>query len=46
MKTEQKIWKTKGVDISFDKEGRAVINTTFSGAEAKIIFFGVDTIMK
>jgi len=44
-KPEQKIWKTKGVDISFDKEGSAVINTTFLGAEAKIIFFGVDTIL-
>jgi len=45
-KPEQKNWKTKGVNITFDKEGSAVINTTFLGAEAKIIFFGVDTIMK
>jgi alpha-galactosidase len=45
-KPDQKTWKIKGVDISFDKEGRGVINTTFSAAEAKIIFFGVDTIMK
>jgi alpha-galactosidase len=45
-KPDQKNWKTKGVYISFDKEGRAVINTTFSEVEAKIIFFGVDTVMR
>ena len=44
-KPKQKHWKTKGVDISFDKEGSAVMNTKFLGAEAKIIFFGVDTIL-
>jgi alpha-galactosidase len=43
-KPDQKTWETKGVDLSFDKEGHAVIQSTFLKAEAKIIFFGVDTI--
>jgi alpha-galactosidase len=41
-KPDQNYWLTKGVDISFDKDGHAVIKTNFNGAEAKIIFFGVD----
>jgi alpha-galactosidase len=45
-KPDKKIWKTKGVDISFDKEDHTIMNTAFSGVEAKIIFFGVDTTMK
>ncbi len=40
----QKSWETKGVDLSFDKEGHAIIHSTFLKAEAKIIFFGVDTL--
>jgi alpha-galactosidase len=42
MRPEKKTWKTEGVDLSFDGEGHAVINTKFSKAEAKIIFFGVE----
>jgi len=42
MKPDQKTWNTEGVDLSFDSEGHAVINTKFSKAEAKIIFFGVN----
>ena len=41
MKPDQKTWNTDGVDLSFDSEGHAVINTKFSKTEAKIIFFGV-----
>lgn len=50
-KVDQKYWATKGVDVTFDKEGRAVIKATVdristdittNDAEAKIIFFGVD----
>ena len=41
---DQKSWETKGVDLSFDKEGHAIIHSTFLKAEAKIIFFGVDTL--
>ncbi len=40
---DQKTWKTRGVDLSFDKEGHAVIYSKFLEAEAKIIFFGVAT---
>ncbi len=42
-KPDQKTWKTRGVDLSFDKEGHAVIFSKFLEAEAKIIFFGVET---
>jgi alpha-galactosidase len=42
-KPGQKTWKTRGVDLSFDKEGHAVIYSKFLEAEAKIIFFGVAT---
>jgi alpha-galactosidase len=42
MKPNQKTWNTEGVDLSFDSEGHAVINTKFTKAEAKIIFFGVN----
>jgi alpha-galactosidase len=42
MKPNQKRWNTEGVDLSFDSEGHAVINTKFVKAEAKIIFFGVE----
>jgi len=42
MSPDQKIWKTDGVDLSFDSEGHAVIKTNFTKAEAKIIFFGVE----
>jgi len=38
---DQKTWNTDGVDLSFDSGGHAVINTKFSKAEAKIVFFGV-----
>jgi alpha-galactosidase len=41
-KPDQKFWSTKGTDISFDKEGHAVLKTTFEKAEAKIIFFGIN----
>jgi len=41
MKPDKKTWNTKGVDLTFDSEGHAVINSVFSGSEAKIIFFGV-----
>jgi alpha-galactosidase len=41
MSPDKKIWKTDGVDLSFDSEGHAVINARFLKAEAKIIFFGV-----
>lgn len=41
-KPDQKYWSTKGVDISFDKEGHSAIKVAFDKAEAKIIFFGVD----
>jgi alpha-galactosidase len=37
----QKYWTTRGVNISFDKKGTAVIKVAFDKAEAKIIFFGV-----
>jgi len=40
-KPNQKYWSTKGVDLSFDKEGHSVIKVSFDKAEAKIIFFGV-----
>jgi alpha-galactosidase len=35
------IWKTRGTSVSFDPEGRAIVETEFAGAEAKIVFFGV-----
>ncbi len=41
-KPNQKYWSTKGVDLTFDKEGNAVIKVSFGKAEAKIIFFGVN----
>ena len=41
-KPQQKYWSTRGVDVSFDKDGHAVIKATFEKAEAKIIFFGVN----
>jgi alpha-galactosidase len=41
MKPDKKIWNTNGVDLTFDSEGHAIINSIFSGSEAKIIFFGV-----
>jgi len=41
-KPNQKYWSTKGVDLTFDKEGYAVIKFSFEKAEAKIIFFGVE----
>jgi alpha-galactosidase len=41
-KPNQKYWSTKGVDLTFDKEGYAVIKVSFEKAEAKLIFFGVD----
>jgi alpha-galactosidase len=41
VKPDKKIWNTNGVDLTFDSEGHAVINSNFSGSEAKIIFFGV-----
>jgi hypothetical protein len=42
MRPDQKTWKTEGAELSFDSEGHAVINTKFTKAEAKIIFFGVE----
>lgn len=39
----QKTRKTRGVDLSFDKEGHAVIFSKFLEAEVKIIFFGVES---
>jgi alpha-galactosidase len=39
---DKKTWKTDGVDLSFDAEGHAVINTKFLKAEAQIVFFGVE----
>ena len=41
-KPNQKYWSTKGVDLTFDKEGYAVINVSFDKAESKIIYFGVE----
>lgn len=41
-KPDPKNWATKGVDLTFDKEGYAVIKVSFEKAEAKIIFFGVE----
>jgi alpha-galactosidase len=41
-KPNQKYWSTKGVDLTFDKDGNAVIKVSFEKAEAKIIFFGVN----
>ena len=41
-KPNQKYWSTKGVDLSFDKEGYAIIKVSFKKAEAKIIFFGIN----
>lgn len=39
----QKFWATKGVDIAFTKQGYAVITANFDKAEAKILFFGVQS---
>ena len=41
-KPNQKYWSTRGVNISFDKKGNALIKVAFDKAEAKIIFFGVN----
>jgi alpha-galactosidase len=41
-KPNQKYWSTKGVNITIDKDGYAVIKVNFDKAEAKIIFFGVN----
>jgi len=41
-KPDQKYWSTKGVDLTFDKDGYAVIKVSFEKADAKIIFFGVE----
>lgn len=43
MKPAQKVWHTNGADLSFDTEGHAVIKTSFSKSEAKMIFFGVSS---
>ena len=40
-KPDQKFWSTKGVELSFDKEGHSVMKVSFDKAEAKIIFFGI-----
>jgi len=40
-KPNQKYWSTNGIDLTFDKEGHAIIKVSFDKAEAKIIFFGV-----
>jgi alpha-galactosidase len=43
--TEQKVdaqfWKTDGVEVKKDQNGRAVITATFEESSAKIILFGV-----
>lgn len=43
--TEQKVdaqfWKTDGVEVKKDQNGRAVITATFKESSAKIILFGV-----
>ena len=41
-KPNQKYWSTKGVDLTFDKDGYAIIKVSFEKAEAKIIFFGIN----
>jgi alpha-galactosidase len=33
------LWKTKGVEVSFDAKGRARLDLDFTGADAKIICF-------
>lgn len=40
-KPDQKYWSTRGINVSFDKDGHAIIKVSFDNAEAKIIFFGV-----
>ena len=35
------LWMTRGTSVSTDSEGRAVVDAEFTGAEAKIVFFGV-----
>jgi alpha-galactosidase len=35
------IWKTRGTSVSYDSEGRAIVDAEFAGAEAKIVYFGV-----
>ena len=39
-KVDPTFWTNSGVSISFDDEGRAVINGSFTETGAKIIFFG------
>jgi len=41
-KPNQKYWSTKGVDLTFDKDGYAILKVSFEKAEAKIIYFGVN----
>ena len=44
--TENKVnklfWANSGTDVTFDGHGRAIITSKFTGAGAKIIFFGVE----
>jgi alpha-galactosidase len=37
----QEFWTSRGVNITFDAQGHAIIETEFEKAEAKIIYFGV-----
>jgi alpha-galactosidase len=41
-KPNQQYCSTKGVDLTFDKDGFAVIKVSFDKAESKIIFFGIN----
>lgn len=34
-------WKTEGVEVSFDKKGRAIISATFAQSGAQFVLFGV-----
>jgi len=40
-KVDPSFWHTDGVQVSFDKQGRACIKANFKGPDAKIVFFGV-----
>lgn len=39
---DRKIWHPSNVEVSFDSKGRAVIEASFTEADAAIVFFGVE----
>jgi len=41
-KLNPKMWTTENVKVTFDAEGRAVIDATFTETSAKILLFGVE----